>query len=264
MSLLGPLANLRSTKLAVAVPEIVSRIRTTLITGSSISVPVLPLVVSDSIAASRCYIVGDIMPIERQTRTVFIRGLGASTSVEGSTFSASAGWGCPLVMWILVENVEAKSLGFITWGYRNVETTGRSGPSRDRLCDLHSSKHDMPFSGQEYLGLGYICTHFPPYHSPLSIHLRTLPRFRYPTSSPSFSLPTMSETKIEGDKMVSETDVDHLEKTASYDSVYHRNVLSQDAAELKGYWSSWRLIGSVAAITMMANSLFLSYSLPVS
>lgn len=54
-----------------------------------------------------------------------------------------------------------------------------------------------------------------------------------------------------------------LELTVTQDDVHHRRVLGRDAEELHGYWSSWRLIGSVLAIALMSNSLFVGYAMPV-
>ncbi len=63
--------------------------------------------------------------------------------------------------------------------------------------------------------------------------------------------------------MYHEKDVDHLEKVDSQDP-QHRNVVGHDAEELKGYWASWRLVGSMIAIALMGNSLFVGYAMPVS
>lgn len=54
-----------------------------------------------------------------------------------------------------------------------------------------------------------------------------------------------------------------LELTVTQDDIHHRRVLGRDAEELHGYWSSWRLIGSVLAIALMSNSLFVGYAMPV-
>lgn len=43
----------------------------------------------------------------------------------------------------------------------------------------------------------------------------------------------------------------------------HRNVVGQDASELQGYWKSYRFLGSLLAIVLMANSLFIGYAMPV-
>ena len=64
--------------------------------------------------------------------------------------------------------------------------------------------------------------------------------------------------------MVHEKDVNHLEKVDSQDSEEHLNVVGHDAEALKGYWASWRLVGSMLAIALMANSLFVGYAMPVS
>jgi len=64
--------------------------------------------------------------------------------------------------------------------------------------------------------------------------------------------------------VVHEKDVNHLEDVDSQDSEEHRNVVGHDAQELKGYWASWRLVGSMLAIALMGNSLFVGYAMPVS
>lgn len=57
--------------------------------------------------------------------------------------------------------------------------------------------------------------------------------------------------------------LDHLEKVDSKDSL-HRNELGQDAANLQSYWSSPRLLGSILASFLLANSIYIGYALPVS
>ena len=75
----------------------------------------------------------------------------------------------------------------------------------------------------------------------------------------------MSEAKaMDTTTMVHEKDFNHLEKADSQESGEHRNVVGQDAEELKGYWASWRLVGSMLAIALMGNSLFVGYAMPVS
>ena len=64
--------------------------------------------------------------------------------------------------------------------------------------------------------------------------------------------------------MYSEKEISHLEQTDSQDDAHHRNIVGQDAKELQGYWASWRLIGSMLAIALMGNSLFVGYAMPVS
>lgn len=58
-------------------------------------------------------------------------------------------------------------------------------------------------------------------------------------------------------------EMEEVRKVNSQDSL-HRNELGHDAADLKGYWASPRLIGSVAATLLLANSAFISYAMPVS
>ena len=61
-----------------------------------------------------------------------------------------------------------------------------------------------------------------------------------------------------------EKEINHLEPTDTRYDVEHRNVVGQDAAELEGYWTSWRYLGSLLAIALMTNSLFIGYAMPVS
>jgi len=72
----------------------------------------------------------------------------------------------------------------------------------------------------------------------------------------------MTEIKDSIATMVAEKDTVHMERVDSEDSI-HRNVVGQDAAELHGYWKSSRLLGSLLAIVLMANSLFVGYAMPV-
>jgi len=60
-----------------------------------------------------------------------------------------------------------------------------------------------------------------------------------------------------------EKGINHVEKVDSQDEM-HRNIVGHDAEELEGYWTSWRLIGSLLAIVLMGNSLFVGYAMPVS
>ncbi|KEF61664.1 uncharacterized protein A1O9_03232 [Exophiala aquamarina CBS 119918] len=53
----------------------------------------------------------------------------------------------------------------------------------------------------------------------------------------------------------------HLEKVDSKDS-QHRNELGEDATQLEGYWSSPRLLGSLLATILLANSLYIGYGMP--
>ena len=73
----------------------------------------------------------------------------------------------------------------------------------------------------------------------------------------------MSDPKAMDAAMVHEKDINHLEEVDSHESGEHRNVLGHDADELKGYWASWRLVGSLLAIALMGNSLFVGYAMPV-
>ncbi|EON69199.1 hypothetical protein W97_08558 [Coniosporium apollinis CBS 100218] len=66
----------------------------------------------------------------------------------------------------------------------------------------------------------------------------------------------MSEEKQQHD-----SHLEVVETTLSNDSDLIDN--GHSASELKGYWSSMGLIGSVAAIVLMANSLFVGYAMPV-
>ena len=53
----------------------------------------------------------------------------------------------------------------------------------------------------------------------------------------------------------------HLEKVSSKDS-QHRNELGEDATQLKDYWRSPRLIGSLFATVLLANGIFIGYGMP--
>ncbi|KIW12779.1 hypothetical protein PV08_07966 [Exophiala spinifera] len=53
-----------------------------------------------------------------------------------------------------------------------------------------------------------------------------------------------------------------LKKTISRDTL-HRNELGHDASELDNYWASPRLIGSIFATFLLANSIFIGYAMPV-
>ena len=54
----------------------------------------------------------------------------------------------------------------------------------------------------------------------------------------------------------------HSEHEESEDSM-HRINHGQDAQELQGYWKTYRFLGSLIAIALMANSLFIGYAMPV-
>ncbi len=60
--------------------------------------------------------------------------------------------------------------------------------------------------------------------------------------------------------------LEQLERVDSRDSKdsQHRNDLGQDATDLHSYWGSPRLIGSLAAAVLLANSIYIGYALPVS
>jgi MFS family permease len=56
--------------------------------------------------------------------------------------------------------------------------------------------------------------------------------------------------------------LEHLEKVDSKDS-QHRNDVGEDATALQGYWGSPRLIGSLLASVLLANSIYIGYGMPV-
>ncbi|OQV00212.1 hypothetical protein CLAIMM_05740 [Cladophialophora immunda] len=58
-------------------------------------------------------------------------------------------------------------------------------------------------------------------------------------------------------------ELEHLEQVDSKDSL-HRNDVGQDAATLGDYWASPRLLGSILASFLLANSIYIGYSMPVS
>lgn len=58
-------------------------------------------------------------------------------------------------------------------------------------------------------------------------------------------------------------EMEEVRRVNSQDSL-RRNDLGHDATDLKGYWASPRLIGSIAATFLLANSAFISYAMPVS
>jgi hypothetical protein len=64
-------------------------------------------------------------------------------------------------------------------------------------------------------------------------------------------------------EVIHEEGINHLEKADSQDDAHHRNELGTNAEQLDGYWSSWRLIGTLLAIVLMGESLFIGYSMPV-
>jgi hypothetical protein len=66
------------------------------------------------------------------------------------------------------------------------------------------------------------------------------------------------------------THADHIDNTGATVSTQPADTSSlavvDDGLEHEGtvvYWKSFRFIGSLAAITLMANSLFIGYSMPV-
>lgn len=74
----------------------------------------------------------------------------------------------------------------------------------------------------------------------------------------------MSETVVDRDN---KQEAEHHEmeppgRRNSNDSL-HRNELGHDATELENYWASPRLIGSIAATFLLANSIFIGYAMPV-
>ena len=54
----------------------------------------------------------------------------------------------------------------------------------------------------------------------------------------------------------------HTER-ADIDGAAQGTALGSDAGDLSGYWTSWRVVGSVLAIALMGNSLFVGYAMPV-
>lgn len=60
----------------------------------------------------------------------------------------------------------------------------------------------------------------------------------------------------------SKPEVYTLERVDSNDSL-HRNIVGEDAHHLHGYWGSPRLIGSLVAAVLLANSLYIGYGMPV-
>jgi hypothetical protein len=57
-------------------------------------------------------------------------------------------------------------------------------------------------------------------------------------------------------------EMEQLGMVHSKDSL-HRNELGHDATDLQNYWASPRLIGSIAAAFLLANSIYIGYALPV-
>jgi MFS family permease len=55
--------------------------------------------------------------------------------------------------------------------------------------------------------------------------------------------------------------LENLERVDSKDS-QHRNILGEDSKQLSSYWTSPRLVGSIAAAVLLANSCYIGYSLP--
>jgi MFS family permease len=58
-------------------------------------------------------------------------------------------------------------------------------------------------------------------------------------------------------------EMEQLNKVNSHDDPLRRNELGHDASELDNYWASPRLIGSVLATFLLANSIFIGYAMPV-
>lgn len=75
----------------------------------------------------------------------------------------------------------------------------------------------------------------------------------------------MSETEkhIETISKQGSKGLEHIEQVDTTDSL-GRTQLGHDATELRGYWQSFRFIGSLVAVVVTANTLFLGYSIPVS
>ncbi|KAK4551910.1 hypothetical protein LTR86_010811 [Recurvomyces mirabilis] len=69
-------------------------------------------------------------------------------------------------------------------------------------------------------------------------------------------MPRQHDAKIEA------ASSDHVE-TINTDDHYQRNSTGVDASDLAGYWTSPRLLGSLAATVLMANSLFFGVAMPV-
>lgn len=59
-----------------------------------------------------------------------------------------------------------------------------------------------------------------------------------------------------------EKDTSHMERIDP-DNAIHSDTVPEGSRDLSGYWTSWRLIGSVLAIALMGNSLFVGYAMPV-
>lgn len=72
---------------------------------------------------------------------------------------------------------------------------------------------------------------------------------------------TMADTAIDIMNKQDVVALAHLEKVNSKDS-QHRNELGEDATQLEGYWSSPRLIGSLLATILLANSIYIGYGMP--
>jgi len=53
----------------------------------------------------------------------------------------------------------------------------------------------------------------------------------------------------------------HLENVDLQDCL-HRNIVSEDAENLYGYWKSSRLVGALVAAVLLVNSIYLGVSLP--
>ncbi|KAF9887642.1 hypothetical protein FE257_009735 [Aspergillus nanangensis] len=72
-----------------------------------------------------------------------------------------------------------------------------------------------------------------------------------------------STTSSMGPGSSSEKDAVHMEDVGCAESVHHNNPVGHDAAGLTGYWKSYRLLGSLLAIVLLGNNLFIGYSMPV-
>ena len=56
--------------------------------------------------------------------------------------------------------------------------------------------------------------------------------------------------------------IENLERVDSKDSD-HRNIVGEDADHLQSYWGSPRLVGSLFAAILLANSIYIGYGMPV-
>lgn len=115
-----------------------------------------------------------------------------------------------------------------------------------------------------YLSLGFSVLISSQYNTPQT-----------PTFTSATSISTAPKRNIERPEIMSKTitdtdnkqeaehhEMEQLGKVNSQDSL-HRRELGRDATDLKGYWKSPRLIGSIAATFLLANSIFIGYAMPV-